>query len=392
MKPNRKKLFAFALLVAAAGLCGVLYFARDAVARTNAPEANSATEGGAMSASGAPTVPVGRVERLDLVQTVLIPAEFRPFMEVELHAKVSGYLEKMYVDFGDRVKAGQLLATIEVPELQDQLSNAIAVEQRAEADYTNAHLIFTRLQTVNNEHANLVAQQDIDNATAKDLTARAAIAAAKADVGRFRTLLGYTRITAPFDGVVTHRYLDPGALVQAGTSSSGAVPLLEISDNYLLRLDFPVSVDYVQDVHIGDEVRGQVESLGGKSFSGKIARAAMKVTDDTRTMVTEIEAPNPKLEITPGMYASVNFTVERHPRALAIPIAAVPPGQTSSVYVINSQNEIEERPVKLGMDTATSFEVLSGLKSGELVLLGSRSSVHPGEKVQPKPIDSLAAN
>jgi multidrug efflux pump subunit AcrA (membrane-fusion protein) len=140
-----------------------------------------------------PIAPVARVERADLSRTVVIPAEFRGYVAVDLHAKVSGYLDQMNVDFGDRVKAGQLLITIEVPELQDQLNNAIAEEQRAEANYTNAHLIYTRLAGVNQEHPNLVAQQDIDTAGAKDLEAQAAISSAKAEVGRYRTLVSYTQ-------------------------------------------------------------------------------------------------------------------------------------------------------------------------------------------------------
>ena len=209
------------------------------------------------------------MQRGDLSKIVPIPAEFRPYVEVELHAKVSGYLDKMNVDFGDRVKAGQLLATIEVPELQDELNNALAVEQRAEADFTNAHLIYTRLMAVNHDHPNLVAQQDIDTATAKDLAAEAAVGAAKADAGKYRTLVGYTQITAPFDGVITHRYVDPGALVQAGTSTENTQPLLEISDNYHLRLDFFVSEDYVKDISIGNTVSGEYRLDGSQAVFRK---------------------------------------------------------------------------------------------------------------------------
>jgi RND family efflux transporter MFP subunit len=334
-----------------------------------------------------PVASVARVERGDLAKIVPIPAEFRPYVEVELHAKVSGYLDKMNVDFGDRVKAGQLLATIEVPELQDELNNALAVERRAEADATNAHLIYTRLQGVNHDHPNLVAQQDIDTATAKDLAAEAAVGAAKADAGKYRTLVGYTQITAPFDGVITRRYVDPGALVEAGTASENTQPLLEISDNYHLRLDFFVSEDYVKDIHVGDMVSGKIVSMGGKPFSGKITRASLKVNLDTRTMATEIEVANPDLILVPGMYVNLALPVEHRENALSIPIQAVPPGQTSSVYVINSQNEIESRPVKLGLETPDRFEVVSGLKEGELVLLGSRSQFNTGEKVEPKVTD-----
>lgn len=331
-----------------------------------------------------PVVAAVKVDRENLTKDVPIPGEFRPYVEVELHAKVSGYLDKMNVDFGDRVKAGQLLCTIEVPELQDQLNNAIADEQRAEADYTNAHLIYTRLVAVNKEHPDLVAEQDIDTASAKDLTAKATIAAARAEVGKYRTLVGYTQITAPFDGVITYRYVDPGALVEAGTSSDTAKPLLRISDNYHLRLDFPVSVAYVKDVKVGNTVEVQVGSMDDEKFTGKITRSTLRANFDTRTMITELEVANPDLKLVPGMYTSVSFQAEHRSGALAIPIQAVPPGQSSSVYVINNQNEIEERPVTLGLETPSQYEVLSGLKEGELVFIGNRSVVKPGEKVEPK--------
>ncbi|HLX70073.1 MAG TPA: efflux RND transporter periplasmic adaptor subunit [Verrucomicrobiae bacterium] len=338
-----------------------------------------------------PVVPVVKVERTDLSRTVVIPAEFRPHQSVKLHAKVSGYLNQMNVDFGDRVKAGQVLLTIEVPELHDELNNAIAIERHAEADYTNANLICTRMMGVNKEHPNLVAQQDIDTATAKNSAAEAALNAAKADVGKYETLVSYTNIIAPFDGVVTHRYVDPGALVEAGTATANTQPLLEVSDNYHLRLDFPVSVDYVKNIRVGDTIRAKVESFDGKSIIGKITRASWMVNDETRTMTTEIEVDNPTLELVPGMYASVSIPVDVHANTLAVPIEAVPPGETSSVYVVNAENEIEERPVKLGIDTPTQYEVLSGLKEGELVLTGSRSQFRPGQKVEPKIINLLAA-
>jgi RND family efflux transporter MFP subunit len=337
------------------------------------------------------SVAVARITREDLYGEDTIPAEFRPYLKVELHAKVSGYVDEINVDIGDRVKAGQLLARLEVPELRDDLARAKAVEQRAEADYKNAHDIYTRLSNVVKSNPDLVAQQELDTVQAKDATTEAAIASTKAEVEREQTLLAYTRITAPFDGVITHRYADPGSLIQAGTASdTQSMPLVCLSDNYRLRLDFPVSVRYVKDIRLGDQVEVHVESLNGKSFMGTISRSTLQVDDDTRTMITEVEVPNPKLELVPGMYASVVLKVQRRPQALAIPIEAVPPGQTSSVYVINDHDEIEERPVTLGLDTATMYEVKAGLKEGELVLIGSRSMVHPGQKVEPKLISSLA--
>jgi len=333
-----------------------------------------------------PVVAVAAVDREDLFNEVTIPAEFRPYVETELNAKVSGYLEKINVDFGDKVKAGQLLGVLEVPELKAELDASIAAQQRAEADYTNAHLIYTRLVGVNQEHSNLVAQQDIDTALAKDSVAVAAVASAKADVEKYQTLFGYTRIIAPFDGVITWRSADPGALIQAGTSSdTQAKPLVRLSDNYLLRLDFPVSVMYVKDVHLGSSVTVRVESLGGKTFTGKITRFTDKVSEDTRTMITEIEVKNPELEIVPGMYAVVVLKVEHRSHVLAIPTEAVASAKESLVDVINQAHEIEERQVTLGLETPNRYEITSGLKEGDQVMIGNHSRVHPGEKVEPKP-------
>lgn len=333
------------------------------------------------------TVAVAKVDREDLYREVTIPAEFRPYVEVELHAKVSGYVDQMNVDFGDRVKAGQLLATLEVPELSDELHNAIAAVQKAEADHVDAHLIYTRLVGVNQQQPNLVAQQDLDTAEARDHATAAAIDAAKADVAKYQTLLAYTKITAPFDGVITWRYADPGALIEAGTASATqARSLLRISDNYRLRLDFPVSVDYVKDIHLGDKVEVRVESLGGETFTGTITRFTRRVAEDTRTMITELEVLNPNLEIDPGMYATAAFKAEERPHSLAIPIQASASSGTTKVLIVNANDEIEERPVTLGLETSSKYEVVSGLQEGDLVMLGNPAQLRPGQKVEPKTI------
>ena len=344
-----------------------------------AHRAHAQTPSKADQADATPTVGVAKVTREDLFQQVTIAAEFRPYVEVALPAKVTGYISKMNVDFGDTVKSGQLLATIEVPELQAELDNARAAEQKAQADYTNANLIYSRLQSVNHDHPNLVAQQDLDTAQANDLSTDAAIAAAKANVERYQTMVSYTQITAPFDGVITYRYVDAGALIDAQGK-----PLVRVSDNYLLRLDFPVTVDYAKDVKLGDPVTVRIDSLNGRTFTGKISRFTHEVDDSTRTMITEIEVPNPGLELIPGMYATVVLNVEKHPQTLAVPIEAVSSGKSSTVYVVNQDNQIEERTVKLGLETPDKYEVLSGLQEGNLVVIGNRSGFQVGQKVEPK--------
>jgi RND family efflux transporter MFP subunit len=336
-------------------------------------------------------VAVARVIREDLYNEKLLPAEFRPYLKVELHAKVSGYVDQINVDIGDEVKAGQLLARLEVPELRNELARAKAAEQRAGAEYKDAHLAYTRLLAVDKEHPNLVAQQELDAAEAKDHTTEAAVASAKAEVERDQTLLSYTRISAPFDGVITRRYADPGSLIQAGTTSdTQSLPLVCLSDNYRLRLDAAVSVNDINGIKIGDQVQVIVESLNGKSFTGTITRFSRKVDDDTRTMTTEIEVPNPKLELVPGMYCRVAFKMDRRTGVLTVPMEAVSRGKQPAVWLVNAQQELEERPVTLGLETPDRAEVLSGLSEGDFVMIGSRSQVKPGAKVEPKIIRSLA--
>lgn len=337
-----------------------------------------------------PAVAVARVDREDLYKEITIPAEFRPYTEVDLHAKVSGFVKEMLVDFGDRVKAGQLLAVLEVPELGDELDRAVAAHARAVADYRDAHLAYTRLVAVNKEHPNLIAEQDLDTAEARDATAEQTVSATKADVDRYRTMVSYTRITAPFGGVITKRYADPGSLIQAGTASNTqAMPLVRVSDNQLLRLDFPVTVDYVHGIRLDAPVSVRVDSLGGRALTGRIARFTDKVDDSTRTMIVEMEVPNPSLEVVPGMYATVTLKVAEHPHALAIPLVAVPPGG-KSVLIVDAAHRIEERPVTLGLETPARYEVLSGLEAGDLVMLGNPAQLAAGQKVEPRLVEPLA--
>jgi RND family efflux transporter MFP subunit len=372
-------------------IIGIMFLAAASIPVWRAVSVHAQPQVATGSAAPPLTVAVARVTREDLYNEVTIPAEFRPYLKVELHAKVSGYVDQINVDIGDQVKAGQLLARLEVPELRDELARAKAAEQRAGADYKDAHLVYTRLLAVDKAHPNLVAQQELDAAEAKDNTSEAAIAGAKAEAQRQQTLLAYTHITAPFDGVITHRYADPGSLIQAGTASdTQSMPLVCLSDNYRLRLDFPVSVAYIKDIQIGDRVEVRVQSLKGKPFTGTISRSTQKVDEDTRTMIMEIEVPNPKLELVPGMYATVVLQVDRRSQVLAIRTEAISTDKKTLVYVVNREQEIEERPVTLGLETPGKYEVVDGLKEGDLVMIGSRSQVKPGQKVEAKLIDSQA--
>jgi RND family efflux transporter MFP subunit len=352
-------------------------------------------------ATHAPQVAVAKVTREDLIQQLPGYAELRPYQEVDLHAKVAGYLESITVDIGDRVEAGQLLATIEVPELADDIQRANAAltrnqqeVARAQAAYEEAHLVYSRLSAVDKAQPNLIAQQELDTAVEKDRTAESALAAAKAEVdvsraeiAKLETMRKYCRIVAPFAGVITRRYADPGALIQAGISSSTqSLPLVRLSQNNRLRLDIPVSVSYVSRIELGDPVEVRVESCD-KSFTGTVARSTRKVDTATRTMDVEVDVPNDSLKLIPGMYANVTLRIDHRNKAIAVPVEAVSRQKEATVFVVNKENKIEQRVVGVGLETPDKLEVLSGLSENELVMIGSRTQVKPGQVVEPKPVE-----
>ena len=202
-----------------------------------------------------------------------------------------------------------------------------------------------------------------------------------------KTLLGYTRVTAPFSGVITRRYADTGAMIQAGISSSTqAMPLVKLSENAMLRLIFPVPESVVPSIHVGQQVNVRVPTLR-RSFPGRVARFAEKVSSSTRTMETEVDVPNPDLVLIPGMYAEATVTLDHRNDVLTIPILAVDIASdeaSGQVLVITAEERIETRKVQLGVQTETKIEVKSGLREGELVVTGNRTNIKAGQQVRPK--------
>jgi RND family efflux transporter MFP subunit len=374
------------------------------------------------AASDVPTVAVARTTTENLSHDLILTAEFRPFQEVDVMAKVAGYIKRINVDVGDRVKLGDPLATLEIPEMADDQRRASAALERAQSEVARAgdelqraesaheivHLSLQRLAAVAEKRPGLIAQQEIDDARSKDLVAEAQVASAKsglaaatdqvhvntADLERVRTMLDYTRVTAPFAGVVTMRYADTGSMIQAGTASqTQAMPVVRLSENSLLRLVLPVPESAVPTVHIGQQVEVRVPTLN-RSFPGRVARFSDKVSLATRTMATEVDVPNPGLVLIPGMYAEVDLTLDRRNAVLAIPVTAVDvdsAAATGRVMVITPNNRVEVRTISLGIETASKVEVRSGLNEGDLVVIAGRSSLQPGEEVRPKVTTMVAA-
>ncbi len=352
-----------------------------------------------------PTVAVSCVSRSDGAREVSFDAELRPYMEIELHAKVTGYLDSMKVDIGDVVREGQLLATLDVPELKIELEHSLAEARRSRAEVERvratsdeAHVDFVRLTATDKAQPHLIAAQTLDSAKAHDRSAAATLEAAneqanvaESEVKKLRAMLDYSQITAPFAGVVTKRHADPGALIQAGTST-GALPVVRLSENDRLRAVFPVSISFVSNIRVGDPVELHITSLN-RTISGTIARFARKVETSTRTMEAEVDVPNADLSLLPGIYAVAVLKTEQKKNCLFVPIEAVLREKTgASVYVVNKQHLVEVRTVTVGLETPTKIEILSGAEEDEMVLLGSRAQVTPGDSVQPKLIQTSKVN
>ena len=369
----------------------------------------------------APEAAVVKVQRQDLSTTLEIASEFLPFQEIDVYAKVSGYIQKLYVDWGTHVKEGQLLAVLEIPELQQQLlldeaavhrseqdvSRAREEQTRAESAYNVAHITYTRLADVQKSRPELVAQQEIDVAQGKDLEANAGVSAAKdalaasqqaltgarAALDKDKALFSYARMTAPFDGVVTQIYAYTGALLSAGTASTkNDSALCRLSQNDLLRLVIPVPERAVASIRDGEPVAVDVSALK-KTFTGKIIRFSDQIDMATRTMHTEIDVPNPNYEIVPGMYASVKIPLRSVANVLTAPIQAIQttgPG-TGVALRVNSSSHIERKEVTLGLEGAKDVEILSGLNEGDTVVFGEQSQFKDGQAVTPKPIEAPGA-
>jgi RND family efflux transporter MFP subunit len=360
-----------------------------------------------------PVAPVTTVQRAHLENTFQVAGEFIPFQEVELHAKVAGYIRHINVDIGDRVKAGQVLATLDVPELmaqvqgadagvrqsQEQISRAKSDVLRAQANYEAAHSQAERLQQAAKARPGLIAQQEIDDALAKDRAASAQVDAAKAALSatqqqlgvsqaqhqQYSSLADYSRIVAPFSGVVTWRYADTGTLIQAGTSNAGSAPVVKLAEVDTLRLRLPVPESIAPYVRVGDPATVRVEAIG-KTFTGKVTRTAGALDTSTRSMQVEIDVPNKNGELTPGMYAQVTLNVAHAGESLAVPVQAVDQTGTPFVLVVNPDHKVEKRNVRVGVSTPNTVALLSGVKDGDRIIAVNLSTYQPGEVVTPKQV------
>jgi RND family efflux transporter MFP subunit len=350
------------------------------------------------------------VAKKSLGRQITLSSELVPFQEIDVYAKESGFVKKLMVDYGTHVKAGEVLAILEIPELEAQLQedeagiknagNQVTRAQheleRYQAQYTSLHLQYKRLNGVFESQPGIVAQQEVDDAQGKDLAAssqveagQAALEAAQSELSVARaklvhdqTLFDYSKITAPFAGIVTERYANLGTLVQAGTgSSTQAIPIVKLSQDDLFRLVIPVPESYVRYIRVGDPVDVHVPSLN-RTFPGKVARFSVDVQSNTRTMHTEVDVENPQRILLPGLYADAELHLDQKENIESVPVQALShQGEKTTVLVVNPDGVLEERTVQVGIQTSSDAEIVSGLKEGEQVVVSDHGGLKSGEKV-----------
>lgn len=376
---------------------------------THRVRATGPTKNGTASARPAAVV---IIQRNNVSSQFTVAGEFLPYQEVELHAKVAGYIRKINVDIGDAVKTGQVLAVLEVPELNAQVTGADAGVQhskqeilrlkseivRANADHEALHAGADRLQKVFNTQPGLIAQQELDDAMAKDRSSEAQVEAAKsalaaaeqgligsqANRAQIGAMEDYSRIIAPFNGIVTWRYADTGALIQAGTSNNTSEPVVKVAEINVLRLRVPVPESVAAHVRVGTKASIRVQATG-EHLDGKVSRLTDSFDRSTRDMQVEVDIPNDKHKLSPGMYADVSLFLENRNDVLTIPVEAINrENDRTTVLLVNQQNRIELREIKLGLEDPDKAEVVSGLSAGDKVIIGNFSAYHPGQEVTPK--------
>lgn len=366
-----------------------------------------------------PTVSTSAAQTGSIANQLTVAGVFQPFQEIDVHGKVSGYIRHINVDIGDRVRQGQTLAVLEVPELEAEVAGAQAgitqTQQniarlgsevaREKASYAAVHANYERLKEASDQQPGLVAQQELDDALARDQSAASQVEAAKSAVAAAQGQLGvsraenlrvssmehYATIVAPYSGVVTMRYADTGALIPAGTAEGLNQAVVRLAQSDVLRLRMPVPERDVPFVHEGSVVTVHVQATG-QQFPGTVVRFTRDVSNATRTMMTEVDIKNPDLTLTPGMYADVTFNLQQKDNALIIPASAVIQGDEPSVMLVDSSNRVQKRPVVLGISNGNSQEITSGLNPGDRVIIGGLSTLQPGEQVTPQEAKANLAN
>ncbi len=358
-----------------------------------------------------PTLMVETVspQREDLLRQITVPGTLKPFQTTTLYSKVAGYLAWITVDIGDRVKKGEVIAKIEVPEMSSEYDAAQAEVDGARADYGHAQaereraqaiyhlkkISYQRLERIRQEEPEMMPQQRVDEAKAEFQVAdadlrvigsrlrqtKSQIKRSEANLSRLETFIAYSEIKVPFSGVITKRFVHPGAFIQLASTSQNARPVVTVAKINVLRVSVAVPELEVPFVQEGDQATITLTALPNRKFVGKVTRFAIALNPSTRTMETEIDIANPGRRLHPGMYGQVTLELEKHADAITLPARALHGGDESFVYCV-TDGVVRKVEVATGLDDGIKVEITSGLVGNERVILVVKGSIAEGMPVE----------
>jgi RND family efflux transporter MFP subunit len=333
------------------------------------------------TAESAPTVVYVVAERGKAKSDLALPANLKALQETIIYARTSGYLKRWLVDIGDHVKAGQLLAEIEAPEVDRELQEVQAKLAQVNAHLQLAHSTAERYRALAKEEG--VSPQELEEKVGAYEARKADQAAVRAQLQRLEQMRSYQRVVAPFSGTITARNVEVGTLIQAGSSSSSGW-LFKLSQTDTMRVHVAVPQNYLKLVKPGMEAALSVPELGDKSFSGKVSRSAGAFDPSTRTMVVELMVPNPDGSLIPGMYAQAKFHIENPQPFLMVPVTAVMiGGEGVRVATLDANDTVHIKKVRVGRDFGKEVEVVDGLQDKERVVNNPRDNLEDGAHVKP---------
>lgn len=330
-----------------------------------------------------PTVSTIRPKLEPPQEELVLPSTLQAFTEAPIYARTNGYLKKWYKDIGSPVRQGELLADIESPEVDQELLQAKAARQQASAQVEIAKTSAKRWENLQKMDA--VAQQETDERNSGYAQAQANLSAADANVRRLEQLESFKHVYAPFSGVITKRNVDVGALINAGNSGPNQ-QMFNIAKTDPIRIYVSVPEVYADSARPGVKASVQLTSVDGSTFSGSVMRNSESIDPQSRTLLTEIDVPNPKGKLLPGAYAQVHFALKVDVSRLTIPVNAMmtrPEGTLAAV--VDSDSKVQLKPIVIGRDYGREIEVLSGISQSDQVVLNPGDSLESGQQVTIKP-------
>ena len=294
---------------------------------------------------------------------IVLPATLQAYDESPVYARTSGYIREWHADIGERVQAGQLLAVIDAPEVDQQLLHARAVLSQSQANLTLAKVTAERYRELIKDNA--VAQQQVDQNNQNLLAQQANVAAAAADVTNLKQQQMYEKVVAPFDGIITERHADTGDLINAGNSGPGA-ELYRVSKTSTMRIFVAVPEEYSQRIQDGTHVSVELTELPGQRFDGQVTRSSQSINVSSRTLLVEVDVPNPDDTLMPGAYAKVHIGLPVPARPLLVPAGSILfQSAGPQIAIVNAEHQIELRKVSIGNDFGSTVEITSGITAGD---------------------------